>query len=348
MFRNIPIVTKNLLIINVVVFFLEMFMNSGDPERSSLADWGALHFFLASDFNPIQFITYQFLHGGWWHLFGNMFALWMFGCMIEEAWGTKRFLIFYIVCGIGAGLCQEIVQFVQFYYMAISQFPQAGFHEVITILLNSNLNGACTIGASGAVFGVLLAFGMTFPRRVIGVPLTIVALIALDLVNTHPLIDGILTLLNNLFLIAIIISFANPMNSFVRSIWRFFFIKPIEARWCVMGYILLEVLLFLKFSFGDSVAHMAHLGGVFVGFLMIMLWRFLDEKKKKETTAKYNWNNNNWNNNRSRPADDMEYNAQKKARQEEIDQILDKIRKSGYDSLSKDEKKRLFGASHEQ
>ena len=129
------------------------------------------------------------------------------------------------------------------------------------------------------------------------------------------------------------------MSPFVRSIWRFFFIKPIEARWCVMGYILLEVLLFLRFTYGDSVAHMAHLGGVFVGFLMIMLWRFLDEKKKKETAAKYNWN---------RPVDDMSYNAHKKARQEEIDQILDKIRKSGYDSLSKDEKKRLFEASHEQ
>ena len=84
---------------------------------------------------------------------------------------------------------------------------------------------------------------------------------------------------------------------------------------------------------------MAHLGGVFVGFLMIMLWRFLDEKKKKETATKYNW---------TKPVDDMEYNAKKKARQEEIDQILDKIRKSGYDSLSKDEKKRLFEASHEQ
>ena len=87
---------------------------------------------------------------------------------------------------------------------------------------------------------------------------------------------------------------------------------------------------------------MAHLGGMFFGFLMIMFWRFSEEKKRKETANKYQWN---------RPvndtANDMAYNAQKKARQEEIDQILDKIRKSGYDSLSKDEKKRLFEASHE-
>ena len=132
------------------------------------------------------------------------------------------------------------------------------------------------------------------------------------------------------------------MSTFARSIWRFFFIKPLEARWCVMGYIVLELLFIWKFQFGDDYAHMAHLGGMFFGFLMIMFWRFSEEKKRKETANKHQWN---------RPfndtANDMAYNAQKKARQEEIDQILDKIRKSGYDSLSKDEKKRLFEASHE-
>ena len=159
MFRNIPIVTKYLLIINVVVFMIEYFTNSTVPERSTLAEWGALHFFMASDFNPLQFVTYLFLHASWYHLFGNMFALWMFGCMIEDAWGPKKFIIFYILSGIGAGICQEIVQFVEFYFMAISQFPSSSFQDVITILHNSNLNGACTIGASGSVFAVLLAFG---------------------------------------------------------------------------------------------------------------------------------------------------------------------------------------------
>ena len=169
------------------------------------------------------------------------------------------------------------------------------------------------------------------------------SLILLDLVNTHPAIEGVLSLVNNLFFIAIFISFVSPMSSFARSIWRFFFIKPLEARWCVMGYIVLELLFIWKFQLGDTYAHMAHLGGMFFGFLMIMFWRFSEEKKKKETASKYQWN---------KPANDtvndMEYNARKKARQEEIDQILDKIRKSGYDSLSKDEKKRLFEASHEQ
>jgi membrane associated rhomboid family serine protease len=311
MFRNIPIVTKSLLIINVVVFFLEMFMNSGDPERSSLADWGALHFFLASDFNPIQFITYQFLHGGLWHLFGNMFALWMFGCMIEEAWGTKRFLIFYIVCGIGAGLCQEIVQFVQFYYMAISQFPQAGFHEVITILLNSNLNGACTIGASGAVFGVLLAFGMTFPNE-------------------------------RLFIFPIPI--------------------PIKAKWFVIGYAAIE-LFSVWSSSNDGVAHVAHLGGMLLGLLAILYWRthpgsdarfsinrgqeFFNNMKRNFEQRQQSKRPDMHATRTGTKEDDMEYNARKRERQAEIDAILDKIRKSGYDSLTKEEKKKLFDASKE-
>ena len=346
MFRNIPIVTKYLLIINVVVFLIEYLMDSAVPQRSSLAEWGALHFILASDFNPLQFVTYLFLHASWYHLLGNMFALWMFGCMIEEEWGAKKFIIFYILCGIGAGICQEIVQFVEFYFMATSQFPSAGFQDVITILHNSNLNGACTIGASGSVFAVLLAFGMTFPKRVIGVPLTIVALILLDLINTHPMIEGVLTLLNNLFFIAIFITLLSPASALTRSLWRFFFIKPIEARWVVMGYIVLEILFIWKFLLADPVAHMAHLGGALVGFLIIIFWRFMDKKKRMKVHNTYNPTNNN--NNWKRPVDDMEYNARKKARQEEVDAILDKIRKSGYDSLTKEEKRRLFEASHEK
>ena len=347
MFRNIPIVTKYLLIINVVVFMIEYFTNSTVPERSTLAEWGALHFFMASDFNPLQFVTYLFLHASWYHLFGNMFALWMFGCMIEDAWGPKKFIIFYILSGIGAGVCQEIVQFVEFYFMAISQFPSSSFQDVITILHNSNLNGACTIGASGSVFAVLLAFGMTFPKRVIGVPLTIVAFILLELVNTHPMIEGVLTILNNLFFIAIFITLLSPASALTRSLWRFFFIKPIEARWVVLGYIVLEILFIWKFLLADPVAHMAHLGGALVGFLLIILWRFMDKKKQMRVASTYNPKNNpknDW----KRPEDDMAYNARKKARQYEVDAILDKIRTSGYDSLTKEEKKRLFEASHEK
>ena len=310
MFRNIPIVTKNLLIINVLVFLASMFVQIGGK---SLDQWGGLHFFLASDFYLYQFVTYLFLHGGFTHLFFNMFALWMFGCVIENVWGPKKFLFYYLFSGIGAGLCQEVVQFVEFYFVALSQFPQAGFSEVITILGNSNLNGALTIGASGAVYAILLAFGMTFPNeRIFIFPLPV----------------------------------------------------PIKAKWFILIYVGIELFMAMS-SVGDGVAHMAHIGGMLFGFLLILFWRkhpnnyfnvdatrqFFDRWSRTSKTSHTSWTSNTSNTSAtgySRPEDDMEYNARKKARQEEIDTILDKIRKSGYDSLSKDEKKRLFEASHEK
>ena len=111
--RNIPIVTKSLLIINVVAFLISMF--SGHVALlggRDMNDIFGLHFFLAPDFQIYQLITYMFMHGGWAHLFFNMFALWMFGCVVENVWGPKKFLFYYIFCGIGAGLCQEIAQYV--------------------------------------------------------------------------------------------------------------------------------------------------------------------------------------------------------------------------------------------
>ena len=102
--NSIPTVTKNLLIINVLCFFgCVVAMKYG----INLNDLLGLHFFMASDFNPAQLITYMFMHGGFQHIFFNMFALWMFGRTLEQVWGPKRFLSYYMVCGIGAGLVQE-------------------------------------------------------------------------------------------------------------------------------------------------------------------------------------------------------------------------------------------------
>lgn len=312
MFQRIPTITKYLLIINLLVFLATMLLGR---DGIIIKYYGGLHSITSSAFAPYQFITHMFLHANFMHLFFNMFALWMFGCDIEQAWGAKKYLIYYAVCGLGAALCQEVVQ----------------------LLLNTD---AVTIGASGAIFGILLAFGMTFPRRVIGVPLTIMAFVLLDLVNTHPVIEEILSLLNNLFFIAIFITFISPYSPISRAVWRFFLIKPLEARWCVAGYILLEMLFIWKFFFADGVAHMAHLGGALFGYLLIVLWRFMEKKKQKPfVNTQTQW---------TRPVNDAEYNAKKKQRQDEVDAILDKIRKSGYDSLTKEEKKRLFEASHDR
>jgi len=315
MFRNIPIVTKNLLIINVLAYLATLVL----PTMGiSLEQYGGLHFFMASDFNILQFITYQFLHGSFTHLFFNMFALWMFGCVIENVWGPKKFIFYYIVCGIFAGFCQEIVQMVQFYFIAVSQYPMASLGEVFEIAKNSSdvLNNWLTIGASGAVYAILLAFGMTFPNeRIFIFPLPV----------------------------------------------------PIKAKWFVLIYAAIELFSAVS-SRGDGVAHMAHLGGMLSGFLLILYWRkhpgnyfnmsgtrqFFDRwggKSRRPGPTGNTGFSNNTSFTRSTtppPSDDMEYNARQKARQEEIDKILDKIRKSGYDSLTKEEKQRLFEASHQR
>ena len=306
MFRNIPIVTKNLLIINVLAFIATCVL---EPMGVDLERYGGLHFFMASDFNILQFITYQFLHGSFTHLFFNMFALWMFGCVIENVWGARKFIFYYIVCGVFAGVCQEIVQAVQFYFIVASQNPVLTLGEAISVAnsLSGELNAWLTIGASGSVYAILLAFGMTFPNeRIFIFPLPI----------------------------------------------------PIKAKWFVLIYAAIELFSAIS-SRGDGIAHMAHLGGMLSGFLLILYWRrhpdshfnlnnsrqFFDRwgGKQKQTGQ----TTNQWTT-QTRTSDDMEYNARQKERQEEIDKILDKIRKSGYDSLSKEEKRRLFEASHQR
>lgn len=107
-FGQIPPVTKNLIIINFIVW-LAMFVMPGRL-GAGLEDFGGLHYFRASDFNPLQLVTYMFMHstGGFAHIFFNMFSLWMFGMTLERVMGSARFLFFYISCGIGAGLIQEL------------------------------------------------------------------------------------------------------------------------------------------------------------------------------------------------------------------------------------------------
>lgn len=155
-----PTVTKNLIIINVLVFFGTLV---AQRYGINLSDYLGLHFFLASDFNPAQLITYMFMHGGFSHIFFNMFAVFMFGPILEQAWGPKRFLFYYILCGIGAGLIQEGVQYIQ-YVTEWSHHTQADIGSSI-ISMGEYLNLLTTVGASGAVYAILLAFGMLFPNN---------------------------------------------------------------------------------------------------------------------------------------------------------------------------------------
>ena len=123
-----------------------------------------LHLFLAPDFRPYQLVTYMFMHGGFTHILFNMYAVWVFGSILERVWGSSRFLLFYIVTGVGAGLMQELVQYLYF-SMNLAQYTQVNMGGGLIVPMAEYLNLWTTVGASGAVYGILLAFAMTFPNE---------------------------------------------------------------------------------------------------------------------------------------------------------------------------------------
>ena len=140
--RNLPTITRYLLIANICIFLIGGILESYHIDLNTL---GGLHFFSSPLFHWWQPLTYMFLHADWQHLFFNMFAVWMFAPVLEQEWGERRFLFYYLLCGLGAGLVQELVW---------SMMPFSPMHQA---LLN-------TIGASGAVFGILFAFGWLYPN----------------------------------------------------------------------------------------------------------------------------------------------------------------------------------------
>ena len=213
-FKVLPTVVKNLLIINILMFVASFTLERFNIDLSRTL---GLHFFKASDFHVYQFVTYMFMHANFAHLFFNMFALWMFGNTLENMWGSPRFLLYYMVCGIGAGLCQELVQYIQ-YTTTLAQYSTVNLGgQVVT--MDTYLNMMTTVGASGAIYGLLLAFGMTFPD-------------------------------SRIYL---------------------YFLFPIKAKWFVIGYAVIELLMGLGGA--DNVAHFAHLGGMLFGLVLILYWR---------------------------------------------------------------------------
>jgi membrane associated rhomboid family serine protease len=162
-FEILPTIIKNLLIINVLIFLAQITIG----KTAGLEDIFALHTWQSPLFKPWQFLTHMFMHGGWDHLFFNMFALWMFGSILENVWGPKRFLIFYLVSGFGAALCHMIVLYFNTQtlidaYNSLSVMGQQAVEESFQRQLNE-----ATLGASGAVFGCLAAFGYLFPNTYI-------------------------------------------------------------------------------------------------------------------------------------------------------------------------------------
>src|SRR5580704_1337912 len=160
-FQLIPPVIKNLVIINVLIFLAQSTL--GDAFNFKMEDLFGLHDIRSPLFRYYQVVTYLFLHGGWDHVLFNMFALWMFGSILENYWGPKRFLIFYVICGVGAAVAHLAVlypemapDFIQFHQAPLIEQEQYGSEYNLAI-------NSATLGASGAVFGCLAAMGYLFP-----------------------------------------------------------------------------------------------------------------------------------------------------------------------------------------
>ena len=297
---------------NVVAFLVCYLFGKDASGNFMLNDILGLHFFMASDFHVYQLITYMFMHGGFEHIIFNMFALWMFGCVVERVWGAKKFLFYYIACGVGAGLFQEAAQYVSYLYNDFSAYQFIVDANGTRLPMGDYLNLWTTVGASGAIYAILLAFGMIYPNeRIFIFPLPV----------------------------------------------------PIKAKYFVIGYAAIELFSALA-TRGDGVAHIAHLGGMVFGFFMIRYWRKQMEGgyhnsstqdafdkvrnmfggRNKYTKQRFDYTRNENYTTDFQPTDQDE--QRKKANQVEIDRILDKIRKSGYDSLSKEEKQTLFDQSN--
>jgi len=163
-----PPVVKNLIIINVLVYLAQATLGESYP---FISNYFALHDIHSVYFKPHQVISYMFMHGGVDHLLFNMLALWMFGSLLENTWGPKRFLFFYVITGVGAALLHLAVLYFEMTpaWEYLNQLPAETREGVINgnyVVMGKAINGS-TVGASGAIFGCLAAFGYLFPNSLI-------------------------------------------------------------------------------------------------------------------------------------------------------------------------------------
>ncbi|MFN8210679.1 MAG: rhomboid family intramembrane serine protease [Bacteroidales bacterium] len=233
-FFGMPPAVKNLVYINIIMFLA--IWTARSAFNIDLNRILGIYFYKSELFRPFQIITHMFMHATLLHLAMNMFALYMFGQILEQVWGPKRFLVYYLVTGLGAMIIHESVLAIQYYKLMGSMSPE-GLQEVLDNGLKYTLEGKAyvdqyagnlqsllftpTVGASGAVFGVLLAFGVLFPNT--------------QLMLLFPPI-------------------------------------PIKAKYFVAGYGLIELYLAVTQP-GSSIAHAAHIGGMIFGYLLIRYWR---------------------------------------------------------------------------
>jgi len=232
---NIPPLTKHILIINVICFIAAFSLPRIGVDVYQIL---GLHYWKGTDFHFYQLITYMFMHSGIGHIFFNMFAVYMFGQVIERYYGSRFYMLFFFLTGLGAGIVQEFAWMydlrpaIEEYHSYLNNFPAGGIdvgnkvvHSIdeLTVWFHTDFcNRMVTVGASGAVFGLLIAFAISFPDA----PLYIM-----------------------------------------------FIPIPIKAKYMMIGYAVLELFLGVQNFTGDNVAHFAHLGGALFGAVLIIYYR---------------------------------------------------------------------------
>lgn len=238
-FSATPTVVKNLLIINVL-FFVSTYVlqnNFGIDVFNLLG----MHYWTSDAFRPYQLVTHMFMHGNTEHIFFNMLSLWLIGSIIERHMGSKRFLVFYFVTGIGSALIHNFTKSLDIYLItqhldssAVELVKREGldvlsrgynYTDRYLYSLNQAIN-VPSVGASGALYGVLLAFGLIYP-------------------------DAYLSLM---------------------------FVLPVKAKYLVVGMSIIELSLGLAKYPQDNIAHFAHLGGMIVGYLLLRYWKKTDNR----------------------------------------------------------------------
>lgn len=232
--NNLHPVTKNLLLINVVLYIITYF---GQAQGLPITHYLGGHVFSSPFFQPYQIVTHFFMHASLGHLIGNMFGLLFFGNLLEQVWGPKRFFIFYFVTGIGAFVLYQGIGYYELLEVR-KQITAAGFnyHDVHHLLSEGKVytNGGAImseyvnmlsipmIGASGAVFGILAAAAYLFPNM---------------------------------------------------EIMLLFFPFPIKAKYFVSIYLVYEVIQTIQNNPTDNIAHLAHIAGALIGFIMVKIWQ---------------------------------------------------------------------------
>ena len=332
---SIPPVTRNLLFINIILFMVQQLVaqRGGDV----LTDLFGLHFFLAPDFHLWQVVTYMFLHGSWSHVLLNMFSLWMFGRIIEQTMGQRRFIIYYFLCGVGAALCQELWQLGQYYLEGLNHYAIVT-DGVTSLPMGTFLNTWVTIGASGACYGVLLAFGMTFPDERIMLLFPPIPMKAKYFVIGYALIEVFSAFYSN----GNIAHFAHLGGMFFG--WLYFRnwrrqIAAAQRRPHYDPYTRTYYTGSADSTAGDGVLQRIRRAFQRFGAAVEGAFRQLFSRSNRGGGASRT--SSSAASSAARETD-REYNLRRRKEQERIDEILDKVRRSGYASLTEEEKKDLF------